>query len=41
MREVLKLKTSKVICFDMIVALRLLLEADIRGGCSNPCPRCS
>lgn len=30
MREVLKLKTSKVICFDMIEALRLLLEAGIR-----------
>jgi hypothetical protein len=31
MCEVFKLKTSKVICFDMIVALRLLLEAGIRG----------
>jgi ABC-type sulfate transport system permease subunit len=35
MREVLKLKTSKVICFDMIEALRLLLEAGIRGTQSN------
>lgn len=31
MREVFKLKTSKVICYDMITALRLLLEAGIRG----------
>lgn len=31
MSEVFKLQTSKVICYDMITALRQLLEAGIRG----------